>query len=174
MQQLATAILQRASKTPAPDGETGELARDPFWYQPASTLSSLVRSGADPGRSRALPSADPVELGLLLRLRPRITDSSWARKRKLSMPTSPTQGRRRREEGYVGIHITHRDEDLPAMLLSELIMPKLVRLDRLLNSGFFALERRPRRQRVRDVLVIGMLPPSLAGRAAATSSRRAG
>ena len=166
MQQLATAILQRASKVPAPDDETGELARDPFWYEPASTLSGLVRGGAQAaGRSRALPVADPIDLGLLLRLRPRLTDSAWARKRRLSMPTSPTPGRRRREEGYVGIHITHRDEDLPAMLLSELIMPKLVRLDRLLNSGFFALERKPRRQRVRDVLIVGMLPPALAGRA---------
>jgi hypothetical protein len=51
------------------------------------------------------------------------------------------------------------------MLLSEMLMPKLVRLDRLLNSGFFALERRPRRQKLHDVLVIGMLPPALAGRA---------
>ncbi|MGE3267761.1 MAG: hypothetical protein AB7P40_03365 [Chloroflexota bacterium] len=166
MQQLATAILRRASSVPAPDDETGEMERDPFWYEPASTLSGLVRGGSQAGgRSRALPVVDPVDLGLLLRLRPRLTDSAWARRRRLSMPTSAAPGLRRRQEGYVGIHITHRDEDLPAMLLSELIMPKLVRLDRLLNSGYFALERTPRRQRVRDVLVVGMLPPSLAGRA---------
>jgi hypothetical protein len=170
MQQLATAILRRASSVPDPDPETGELPRDPSWYEPAMTLASFVRGGPahiDTRRTPALPSADPVELSLLLRLRPRITDHSWARKRRLSTPTAPTRGNRRREEGYVGIHVTHRDEDLPAMLLSEAMMPRLLRLDRLLNTGFYALERTPRRQRVRDVLLIGILPPALAGRAGA-------
>ncbi|MCC7368099.1 MAG: hypothetical protein IT306_06745 [Chloroflexi bacterium] len=165
MQELATAILDRASKVPAPDPETGELPRDPFWFEPAATLAGLVRRGTDGSGSRALPSSDPVELGLLLRLRPRLTDSAWARRRQLPTPTAPTGGQRRREAGYVGIHLTHRDEDLPAMLLSEMMMPRAIRLDRLLNTGYYALERKPRRQRVRDVLVVGMLPPSLAGRA---------
>src|SRR5262245_54415690 len=44
------------------------------------------------------------------------------------------------------------------MVLSEFLNPRLVLIDRLLNSGYLVHERRPRRAKLRDALVVGLMP----------------
>jgi len=44
------------------------------------------------------------------------------------------------------------------MVLSEFLNPPLVLVDRLLNSGYLVHERRPRRAKRRDALVVGLMP----------------
>src|SRR6185436_19227566 len=47
---------------------------------------------------------------------------------------------------------------LGSMVLSEFLNPPLVLVDRLLNSGYLVHERRPRRAKLRDALVVGLMP----------------
>jgi hypothetical protein len=44
------------------------------------------------------------------------------------------------------------------MVLSEFLNPPLVLIDRLLNSGYLVHERRPRRAKLRDALIVGLMP----------------
>jgi hypothetical protein len=47
------------------------------------------------------------------------------------------------------------------MILSEFLNHPVVLVDRLLNSGYLVHERRPRREKLRDVLVVGLMPDAV-------------
>jgi hypothetical protein len=44
------------------------------------------------------------------------------------------------------------------MLISEYLNPPLLLADRLVNSGYLALKRKPKHERLRDVLIVGLMP----------------
>ena len=133
--------------------EPGEL----FCRDRASTVESLSRRGLV---DTPLPVSDTVGLATLHRLEPR-----WGTRAPHSpvrRPLAPSPRRpplHRNEGGVDGIRLSHRLEDLSSMLASERLYPPLLRLERLLHSGYFVLRRPPRRETRRDTLVVALLPP---------------
>ncbi len=106
------------------------------------------------------PETDPSALGLLLRLKTRISKA-----RPLSFHASPMtqplrhrEVRRIKEGGFSGIYITRRQEDMGDILLSEFVNPPVVLADRLINNGYLALRRQAKREKLRDVMVLGLMP----------------
>jgi len=151
--ELAEAITAEAQRIDAGD--------DLFWQEIALTLSSFSRQT----QSRAagvsvLPQMEPESLGMLLRLRtrPNETRRRMPRRRTLTSARKQRSLRNRKEGGIDGIQITRRAEDLDDMLLSELIHPDAVLMDRIANTGFFAVRRQPKREKTRDVLMGAILP----------------
>lgn len=132
---------------------------DLFWLERAMTLAHFSRPG-DSGNSTPLPQADPTSLAMLLRLAPNIKETRKENTRFRQVASSQKRRRthRLREGGVDGIQLTQRPEDLDGILLSEFTNPDFILTDRLLNTGFFSIQRNPRRDRMRDVLVVGLMP----------------
>jgi hypothetical protein len=132
-----------------------------FWADRAMTMSAYSR-GAFQWETPAtgLPETDPASLGLLLRLKPDVqrTRPLSRHPRSMTQPLKHREIRRLKEGGFSGIHHTRRQEDMGDIMLSEFINPPAVLADRLINNGFLALRRQPRREMLRDVLVVGMMP----------------
>ncbi len=134
-----------------------------FWYDRAMTLKSLSTPGATKGRRfRAAPDVDPLSSSLMYRIQP---DQRPLMPRKAThRPRAEAQRavRQRRSEGGIsGITVTRREADLGGILLSEFMNPEPILLDRLVNHGFYALLRPPRRRKKKHVLVAGMMPAPL-------------
>jgi len=132
-----------------------------FWKERAMVLASGSRQAYLRGRSPSpVPETDPVSAGMLLRVFPRFTEmpkSSYYPKpaahafKHKDIPRIP-------EGGFDGIHHTHGQEDMAEMLMSEFVNPPAVLADRLINNGYLALRRQPRREKIRDSLIIGICP----------------
>ena len=112
-------------------------------------------------RSRALvPEIDRDSLALLLGLDAQV---DFPERASRSTPTpSYVPKRRPAAEGLggriEGLRQGRGEGQLGSMVLSEFLNPPLVLVDRLLNSGYLVHERRPRRARLRDALVVGLMP----------------
>jgi hypothetical protein len=132
-------------------------AEQPFWIELALTMASREH-GTTAARHAPLAAVDPIGMSYLLWFRPmpQVNDSSLPR--PMLAPRKRQRSRRLREGGITGYRLTTRLEDLGGMVLSELLNPEEILLDRILNTGYLSVERPPRHQRQRDVLVIGMLP----------------
>jgi len=138
-------------------------AHELFWREHAAALASFSRRFAQPSAAGAtLPEVDPIALALLLRARtpPAEVRPRARRHRQVTTSLLHRDKRHKREGGIDGIQLTRRIEDLDGILLSEYIYPEIIRDDRLLNTGFFAVQRRPRREKLRDVLLAALLPAS--------------
>lgn len=66
--------------------------------------------------------------------------------------------RDRAEEGYAGIHLTRRLEEVGNVLFSEFMQHRMVAADRLMNSGYLAYQRTPKRDPVRRTRLTALLP----------------
>lgn len=135
-----------------------------FWKDRALTLASY--SGRAPiwSSSRArLADIDPPALGMLLRLKPIVKPAKAMslHPRTMINPLKHREIKRMREGGVSGIHITRRMEDMGDIMMSEFLNPPAVLADRLINNGFTALRRQTRREQIRDVLVVGILPEGI-------------
>src|SRR4029079_7111242 len=90
------------------------------------------------------------------RRRPRATCRSDARRRRGTAGASRGSPRGGGEGSAgrwcVGSSLSRR------LVLAEFLNPPLVLVDRLLNSGYLVHERRPRRAKLRDALVVGLMP----------------
>jgi hypothetical protein len=141
--------------------DTGEDYIKLYWTDRAITLAAYSsRASLREGAEGSLPETGPPALGLLLRLKTRIS-----RARPLPFHASPMtqplrhrEVRRIKEGGFSGVYITRRQEDMGDILLSEFVNPPLVLADRLINNGFLALRRQARREKLRDFLVVGLMP----------------
>lgn len=132
-----------------------------FWKDRALTLSAFSKPGSV--ELAQLPEADGDALALLLRVATD-PDEETRQQRQLKQVISRTRQKqtlRAREGGFDGIHLTRRPEDLDGILLSEFINPDFLLTDRLLNTGYFSLQRAPRRQHLKDVYVAGVMPGAL-------------
>lgn len=154
---------------------TSDELSEVFWTDRAFSLKQLSRSAVDESRAElGVPDVDAVALGQLLRLDPRQSDPPSPRQ---SMPKRLTTSPRfrplmsRNEGGVDGIYKTRRLSDLSDILMSEFIYPRPLLLERLLRSGYLALRRPPLREKQRDVMLVGILPPAPKG---SSSSMRAG
>ncbi|MEM7132691.1 MAG: hypothetical protein AAF702_40690 [Chloroflexota bacterium] len=131
-----------------------------FWKERAITLSSLTRpSERNHAQSNPLPEMDPVALRLLLTLNPSLSTAQTAKKLpRLVTPLNRQRSLTRKEGGVDGVHMTRRIEDINNILISELLNPTPVLADRILNTGFLAIERPPERVKLRDVLIAALMP----------------
>mgnify|MGYP001493783996 CR=1 FL=1 len=136
-----------------------------FWQERAMAIVDMT--AAKPSRElskTALPQADPHELGLFRRLR---SDSDGDQRKApdflLSQRPRAWDDRRRRDAGVDGVKITRRPEDIQYRLLSERIYPDIIQLDRILNSGYWILNRPPKPMEIRDLLVVGIHPGPASG-----------
>lgn len=70
-----------------------------------------------------------------------------------------------KDPGFDGVKKTRRIEDLPHILKSEFIFPeellKIHLVDRLFNTGFMALKPPEPPLQLRDVLIVGLVPPEV-------------
>lgn len=139
------------------------LPKDPrfdlFWKERAAalfTFSSASRSG------KTLPDPEPLSTGFLLRLDALPKSArKYEHLKRIHLRYSKHRSRQLREEGLAGIVQTRSPEMIQRMILSEMINPYPVLVDRVLNSGYLVTERLPRRERLRDALMITFLPPKM-------------
>ncbi|MCP4214606.1 MAG: hypothetical protein GY765_08110 [bacterium] len=132
-----------------------------FWKERALTIAHYSRRADISERSRSgLPETDPIAAALMLRLRPKVAAlKPLARTPKPA--TSPLKHReslKKKEGGFSGIRITRRAEDMEDILISEFLNPPILLADRLINSGYLALRRKPRHEKLRDLLLVALMP----------------
>ncbi|NJN15469.1 MAG: hypothetical protein HC822_03830 [Oscillochloris sp.] len=132
-----------------------------FWAEIALTYASGAMKPAAHRDAPALPDSDPLALGLMLRLTPEPEPflREHSRPRVVTTPHKRQRSRRLNEGGVTGYKLTRRFEDLSGIIHTELVNPELVFLDRVLNTGYLTIERPPRHQKRRHVLVVGMMTP---------------
>ncbi|MCB0107661.1 MAG: hypothetical protein KDE53_17190, partial [Caldilineaceae bacterium] len=134
-----------------------------FWQERAIVLSSLSREAAHIDSAHdSLPEMDPTALRLLQQLNPALTSEQQAKKLpRLVTPLKRQRSQTRKEGGVDGIRVTRRMDDINNILLSEFMHPRLLLLDRILNTGYLAIERPPERVKLRDVLIAALMPGDL-------------
>jgi hypothetical protein len=135
-----------------------------FWKDRALTLATYSRRAPSFSRTEArLADIDPSALAMLLHLNPKLVPSKALsiHPKTIVNPMKHREIRRMREGGFSGIHVTRRIEDMGDILLSEFLNPKAVLADRLINNGYLALRRQTKREQLRDILVVGMMPESM-------------
>jgi len=130
----------------------------------AAEHGNIVAALSEPSphvRSRTqVPEIDRASLALLLGLD---ADVDFPERASRSRPSpSYVPKRRPATEGHggrvEGLRQGRGEGQLGSMVLSEFLNPPLVLVDRLLNSGYLVHERRPRRAKLRDALVVGLMP----------------
>ncbi len=158
---MLTQGYRRYSEILSKEIETISQEKDDFlqisWKERALTLAGY---SSRPGMWNCLPETDPTASALMLRLKPRVPQLKPLSRRTQPM-TSPLRHRenvKTKEAGFSGIKITRRPEEIDDMLISEYLNPPLLLADRLVNSGFLALKRKPKHERLRDVLIAGFMP----------------
>lgn len=134
-----------------------------FWQEQALVLAGLSRTRAVHARGNRMQPAIPApELAVFLGLRPNHEQShSLPDRDHLPFNRPNLQALYQPDAGTDGIHMTRNPQDFHRMLVSEWFLPEEMRLDRLVNTGFLATKRPPRPVRLRDVLVVGLMPGEL-------------
>jgi len=138
-----------------------ELAARPLFAAEHANVIAALSEPSPPFRSRALvPEVDRDSLALLLGLDAGV---DFPERASRSTPTPSYVPKRRpaaeAHGGRVeGLRHGRGEGQLGSMVLSEFLNPPLVLVDRLLNSGYLVHERRPRRAKLRDALVVGLMP----------------
>lgn len=114
-------------------------------------------SGGDQAR---VPNHDVADYAYLDGTRVQVTlNTKPTRNRALKQNIRTHQRLRRQQEGGIeGIRLSRNLEEVDHMLYSEFIHPKAVMAERLLNSGYLVTSRKPKRQELRDVLVVAVFP----------------
>ena len=131
-----------------------------FAAEHGNVVAALSEPSPD-GRSRTLvPEIDRDSLALLLGLDAEI---DFPERASRSTPTpSYVPKRRPAAEGpggrVEGLRHGRGEDQLGSIVLSEFLNHPLVLADRLLNSGYLVHERRPRRAKLRDALIVGLMP----------------
>jgi hypothetical protein len=125
---------------------------DLFWLD---TANMLVK---EQSLNFSLPETDPPTAALFHRLDelPQWADDQTLR--RLHTLITPIRTRHRQEGGVRGIRTSRRLEDIHNILLSEFMIPEELLVDRLLNSGYLIYEREPKREKLRDMLLMGIMP----------------
>jgi hypothetical protein len=138
-----------------------QFASRPLFAAEHGNVVAALSEPSQYGRSRALvPEIDRDSLALLLGLG---TEVDFPERASRSTPApSFVPKRRPAPEGHggrvEGLRQGRGEGQLASMVLSEFLNHPLVLVDRLLNSGYLVHERRPRRAKLRDALVVGLMP----------------
>ena len=139
----------------------GQLAAGPLFAAEHGNVVAALSEPSPHARSRAVvPEIDRDSLALVLGLDAGV-DFPERASRSTPAP-SYVPKRRPAAEGnggrVEGLRQGRGEGQLGSMVLSEYLNPPLVLVDRLLNSGYLIHERRPRRAKLRDALVVGVMP----------------
>jgi hypothetical protein len=138
-----------------------QLAAEPLFAREHGNVVAALSEPSPDGRSRAIvPDIDRDSLALLLGLDAAVDVPDRASRSAPAPSYVPkrrpaTHGQGGRVEG---LRHARGEGQLGSMVLSEYLNPPLVLVDRLLNSGYLVHERRPRRAKLRDALVVGVMP----------------
>jgi hypothetical protein len=139
----------------------GQLAAEPLFVAEHGNVVAALSEPSPHGRSRAVvPEIDRATLALVLGLDASVEVPERASRSAPAPSYVPkrrpaTEGQGGRVEG---LRQARGEGQLGSMVLSEFLNPPLVLVDRLLNSGYLVHERRPRRAKLRDALVVGLMP----------------
>jgi hypothetical protein len=139
----------------------GQLAARPLFAAEHGNIVAALSEPSPHVRSRALvPQIDRDSLALLLGLDAAV---DFPERASRSTPTPSYVPKRRPaadgQGGRVeGLRQGRGEGQLGSIVLSEFLNHPLVLVDRLLNSGYLVHERRPRRAKLRDALVVGVMP----------------
>jgi hypothetical protein len=139
----------------------GQLAAGPLFAAEHGNIVAALSEPSPHGPSRAVvPAIDRDSLALLLGLDAAVDFPERAARASPAPSYVPkrrpaTDGQGGRVEG---LRQGRGEEQLGSMVLSEFLNPPLLLVDRLLNSGFLVHERRPRRAKLRDALIVGLMP----------------
>lgn len=127
-----------------------------FWKNHALTM---LGASADQKNPAAIYFVDHQKASTLVELTPLPPNSTSVipERINLAQDTRLTHPQRKRA-GIDGVKVTRRDTDLHRMLLSEYLMPDEIRMDRLINSGYWATKQPDEHVQRRDVLVMGVAP----------------
>jgi hypothetical protein len=132
-----------------------------FRFEHGSVVATF--SGLDAMRRVRMPDMDRAVVAVLFGLPENVSDDHWVPRQA----PRPTLVPRRRpspgpQEGRIeGVRHSSREADYHQMVPTEYLAPRYERLDRMANSGFLVYDRRPRRERLRDVLIVGVMPPAV-------------
>lgn len=140
-------------------------AFDLFWTERAAALSTYSSPVL---KRKSLPNPDPLAAAFTLRLDalPR-NIRNYEHLERIHLRRNRHQTRQLREEGVAGITQTRSLDVIHNILISELINPDVLLADRLMNTGYLVTERLPKRERLRDALIIAFLPPEMQQRPSA-------
>jgi hypothetical protein len=138
-----------------------QLAAGPLFAAEHGNIVAALSEPSSYVRSRAVvPAIDRDCLAWLLGLD---ADVSFPERASRSTPTPSYVPKRRPaaagQGGRIeGLRQGRGESQLGSIVLSEFLNHPLVLVDRLLNSGYLVHERRPRRAKLRDALVVGLMP----------------
>jgi hypothetical protein len=151
----AAALEREVSRT------AERLASGPLFAAEHGNVVAALSEPSWHGRSRtSVPELDRASLAMLLGLDAGV-DVPARRSRR---PPAPTYVSRRHpgpgdHEGRIeGLRHSRGEAHFGSIVLSEFLNHPVILVDRLLNSGYLVHERRPRREKLRDVLVVGVMP----------------
>lgn len=111
------------------------------------------------GLHAVAPEADPLLCRLLYEAEPAFPESFRLDSRRIrawQKSQRKRAGHRPKEGGVSGIRTSTILDDLPDALISELVLPSRLVVDRLLHEGLIVRHRPPYRQPRRDLLMLGL------------------
>lgn len=137
----------------ADDGNADELPANNR-ARAAWTTSSLTLS-----KHNLLPQTDMLDTAVLLRLSPFDTTPDERQSYQLQFPDRQRpRDDNHREAGVDGVEVTRSEDKIQYRLPSEMLLPKIEQLDRLLNTGYLIYRRPPQPVSLRQVLFVGIMP----------------
>jgi hypothetical protein len=140
------------------------MAAGPLFATEHGNVIAALSEPSPHGRSRtSVPELDRASLAMLLGLEAEIDVPARA-SRRTPAPTYVSRSRPSPgdQEGRIeGLRHSRGEAHFGSIVLSEFLNHPVVLVDRLLNSGYLVHERRPRREKLRDVLVVGLMPQAV-------------
>lgn len=139
-----------------------------FWIETAVRLKAAAWRAAQSSAGRLsrrlglvsiAPEADPLLCRLLFEAEPEFPETFRLDSRRIRARQKSQRkraGHRPKEGGVSGIRTSTILDDLPDALVSELVLPARLVVDRLLHEGLIVRHRPPYRQPRRDLLLLGL------------------
>jgi len=129
-------------------------------HPPTSSVTGIKNATNE---ANHLPTSSVVETAMMLRDPVSVSKEQETNppRIRLSRPRV-TFNPKRHEAGVRGVIFSRREEDVGRMVSSEWLYEEVVRLDRLLNTGFLVYRRPPVPIQMRDALIIALCPPQIA------------
>lgn len=144
----------------AADDESADRRRM-FWDRTAFLLLSAAEVAADSLADAPSPSVDGGVLHLIKTLEPKFSGRTRSAAQRLRNTQTTSRKVPLKQGGIKGIRQTRSLQDLSDRLVSELVQPSVLQLERVLNSGFLVHHRPPPMDNRRNLLLVGLtLTPS--------------
>ncbi len=133
-----------------------------FWVDRALTLATFSHRPREAVHA-AMPQISAPSLSLFLGLETKGNEQRKSARHPKAMK-APQKHRETfglKEGGLQGVRTSRRIQDMGEMLMSEFMHHPIIQADRFLNSGYLAYRREPKREKLRDALIVGIMPPSI-------------